>query len=143
MADKISNFKFQISNKLQITKYKASNGTEYFLSIEDSKKKILFAFCRLRLPIQNSKFKIQNLPELSGAALIRELHTYGHLVPIDKKIAGASQHFGFGKKLMKEAERIAKKSGYKKMAVIAGIGVREYYKKLGYRLKGTYVVKSL
>ena len=115
---------------------------EYFLSTEDSRQKILFAFCRLRLPEPNNK-SVQSLPELQGAALIRELHTYGHLVPIDKKIAGASQHFGFGKKLMQEAEKITKQAGYKKMAVIAGIGVREYYKKLGYRQKETYMVKQL
>ncbi|MFA5133976.1 MAG: tRNA uridine(34) 5-carboxymethylaminomethyl modification radical SAM/GNAT enzyme Elp3 [Patescibacteria group bacterium] len=128
----------QILNfKLQILKYKTLGGIEYFLSIEN--KNALFAFCRLRLPKEKNNF----LPEISNAALIRELHTYGHLVPVDTKISGASQHTGFGKTLMKEAEKIAKKSGYAKMAVISGIGVREYYKKLGYRLKGTYMVKNL
>jgi len=54
------------------------------------------------------------------------------------------QHRGLGMKLMKHAEKIAKKEGYKKMAVIAGIGVRQYYrKKLDYRLQGTYMVKSI
>ena len=43
---------------------------------------------------------------------------------------------------MAEAERLAKKSGYKKIAVISGIGVRGYYRKLGYRLQGTYMVKN-
>jgi elongator complex protein 3 len=147
-----------IKTKIQIQKYKASNGTEYFLSIEDKKCDILFAFCRLRLPQiiktqehKNIKIKeqsmdtkiVQPLPELKGAALIRELHTYGHLVPVNTKLAGASQHLGFGKALMQEAEKIAKKSGYKKMAVIAGIGVREYYKAIGYGLNGTYMVKNL
>jgi elongator complex protein 3 len=128
--------------ELRIIKYKAGNGTEYFISIEDAKSKTLFAFCRLRLPELNTKI-IQNFPELSGAALIRELHTYGHLVPVDEKISGASQHFGFGKKLMQEAERIAKKAGYKKMAVISGIGVRGYYKKLGYGQSSTYMIKKI
>ncbi len=142
--------KYSILNiKTFISKYTASNGKEYFISIEDKKRKILFAFCRLRLPstppflpLSKGRSK-EGLPELQGAALIRELHTYGHLVPIDEKIAGASQHFGFGKKLMQEAEKIAKKSGYKKIAVIAGVGVREYYKKLGYAQEKTYMVKKI
>ncbi len=44
---------------------------------------------------------------------------------------------------MQKAEEIAKENGFKTMAVISGIGVREYYKKLGYSLKGTYMVKEL
>jgi len=50
---------------------------------------------------------------------------------------------GFGKKLMIEAEKISQKNGYSKIAVISGIGVREYYRKLGYKLEGTYMVKKL
>jgi elongator complex protein 3 len=44
---------------------------------------------------------------------------------------------------MLEAEKITKKMGYTKIAVISGIGVRGYYRKLGYRLKGTYMVKTI
>jgi len=29
------------------------------------------------------------------------------------------------------------------MAIISGIGVREYYRKLGYHLEGTYMIKEL
>ena len=74
-------------------------------------------------------------------ALIRELHVYGELVPVGK--GKKVQHAGLGKKLMKEAEKIAKGCGFKKIAVISGIGVRPYYKKLGYKLKNTYMVKTL
>jgi elongator complex protein 3 len=143
------------SVKLFVRKYKASNGIEYFISYESPDHKILYAFVRLRIPETESARKRGNrqpfgwtpisetLLELKDAALIRELHTYGHLVPIDKKSPGATQHLGLGKKLMAEAEKIAKKSGIKKMAIISGIGVREYYKKLGYRPEGTYMVKDL
>jgi len=44
---------------------------------------------------------------------------------------------------MVKAEEIARERGYKKMAVISAIGTREYYKKLGYCLEGTYMVKDL
>ena len=35
------------------------------------------------------------------------------------------------------------KDKYKKIAVIAGIGTREYYKKFGYKLVGDYMLKNL
>jgi elongator complex protein 3 len=107
------------------------------------------------------------LPVLKNAALIREVHTYGKLKSINvsgKKSLPASlrplaamqrlrasealpagpQHFGLGKKLMAEAERIAKKEfKLKKIAVISGIGARGYYRKMGYNLKDTYMVKYI
>ncbi|MBU4256939.1 GNAT family N-acetyltransferase, partial [Patescibacteria group bacterium] len=77
---------------------------------------------------------------LNNAALIRELHVYGELVPVgeNKKI----QHSGLGKKLMAEAEKIARENGYKKITVISGIGARNYYRKLGYRLSESYMMKA-
>ncbi|GAI25801.1 unnamed protein product, partial [marine sediment metagenome] len=86
-------------------------------------------------------------PVLKNAAIIRELHTYGQLHPLnygDRISIISPQHKGMGKKLIKEAEKIAKKEfGISKMAVISGIGARDYYKrKLGYRLKETYMVKQ-
>jgi len=53
------------------------------------------------------------------------------------------QHKGFGKKLMSIAEEQAKKDGKTKMIVISGIGVRDYYKHLGYHREGPYMVKQL
>ena len=52
---------------------------------------------------------------------------------------------GIGKQLMAEAEKIAKKAGYKQIRVISGVGVREYYKNLGYELDSdkTYMLKEL
>ena len=45
---------------------------------------------------------------------------------------------------MEEAERIAREEhGSVKMVVISGIGVRDYYRKLGYELEGPYMVKML
>ncbi|NBR14629.1 MAG: hypothetical protein EBU01_08605 [Crocinitomicaceae bacterium] len=55
-----------------------------------------------------------------------------------------SQHRGFGMKMMKVAEEISMMHNYKKVAVISGVGVREYYQnKCGYHLEGTYMIKSL
>jgi len=141
--------------KMVKRKYQASGGTEYFISFESPDKKILYAFVRLRIPdfslSQSSHAHPHSsassfacfLPELHNAAIVRELHTYGHLVPIDKNTPGATQHIGLGKKMMAEAEKITQKLKIKKIAVISGIGVRKYYKKLGYRLEGTYMVKNI
>lgn len=119
--------------------YRTKTGTEIFLSWENEKGK-LAAFTRLRLPDEHGKNAL--LPVLRGAALIRELHTYGRHTPVGGD-GEQSQHVGFGRRLMAEAERIAKESGYEKLAVISGIGVREYYRKLGYHLEGTYMIKKL
>ena len=82
---------------------------------------------------------------LDGAALIRELHTYGKLVKVAAVNSGKgeAQHMGVGTELMKTAEKIALERGFTKTAVIAGVGVRKYYEKLGYRLQDTYMVKDL
>jgi len=122
---------------LKQLEYRTPSGKEIFLSFEDEKRDILASFLRLRLPGATAF-----LPELEGASLVRELHTYGRLSPIDKQ-GDQSQHRGFGKRLLEEAENISRKSGYKKIAVISGVGVREYYRKFGYTLEGTYMVKKL
>lgn len=120
--------------------YRAGQGTEHFLSYESRDRKKLYAFIRLRLP--DKKTKQHNGPFENATAIIRELHTYGELIPVGSK-RKAVQHSGLGKRLMVEAEKLAKKKGYIKMAIISGIGVRQYYQKLGYRLEGTYMVKSI
>jgi len=45
--------------------------------------------------------------------------------------------------LIKKAEEIAQQANYKKIAVISGIGVRDYWRKNGYHLSETYMIKKL
>jgi len=117
--------------KFNLQRYPASGGTEYFLSYDTKDGGTIYGFCRLRI----------NHASPVAPAIIRELHVYGVLVPIGEP--GKIQHTGLGKKLMAAAEAIAKKEKCDKIAVIAGVGVRGYYRKLGYGLKNTYLVKSL
>lgn len=134
-------------------KYAASSGWEYFISAESPERDILYSFVRLRIPSQffsHGKFGVykksyphDKLPEIENAALIRELHTYGTVVPIDDYDDIAVQHKGFGKRMMEAAEEVVLSLGINKIAVISGIGVRGYYKKLGYKLEGTYMIKYL
>lgn len=143
-AQKIHNIDAsKFTPKLFVDEYETTGGIEYFITLEDSKRRIVYAFLRLRIPHESNTNIEKLMPELRGSAFIRELHTYGQLVAVGKRNARASQHKGMGKKLMKEAARIAKKAGYKKLAVISGVGVRGYYRKLGYTKRGTYMVKSL
>jgi len=124
--------------------YETTGGTEYFLSLEDTERIAVYAFLRLRLPhTPPSDRLLKFLPEIRDCAFIRELHTYGQQLHVGERDKSAAQHHGLGKRLVKESEKIAKKHGFKKMAVISGVGVRGYYRKLGYRKAGTYMVKNL
>ncbi|MBI3010048.1 MAG: GNAT family N-acetyltransferase, partial [Candidatus Omnitrophica bacterium] len=55
----------------------------------------------------------------------------------------AVQHQGFGQRLLEEAQRIARQQAFQRLAVISGVGAREYYRRLGYELEQTYMIKSL
>ncbi len=107
--------------------YGASCGDEAFISIEDDSA--LHGFVRLR---RNA----------GGRTGIRELRVYGEQTPVGKKSRQA-QHKGLGSRLLKAAEGRARKWGSKKMFVLSGVGVREYYRKHGYKLRGSYMVKGL
>jgi elongator complex protein 3 len=122
--------------------YQASEGKEIFLSFENKKRTKLHSFLRLRIPSQFFKGEKHFIKVLEDCAIIREIQTFGQLVPItERKLA--PQHRGLGKKLVREAERIAKKEfNIRKIAVISGVGAREYWRKLSYRLKKTYMVKN-
>ncbi|PJE69250.1 tRNA uridine(34) 5-carboxymethylaminomethyl modification radical SAM/GNAT enzyme Elp3, partial [Candidatus Shapirobacteria bacterium CG10_big_fil_rev_8_21_14_0_10_38_14] len=111
--------------------YMASGGKEIFLSFENKNKTKLYSLLRLRITSNNQ-------------AIIREVHTYGQLHPINRERFStiSPQHKGLGKKLIKEAEKIAKKEfGLKKISAISGVGVRNYWKQLGYKLENTYMAK--
>ncbi len=128
---------FDLNNvHLLVRSYEASKGKEVFLSFEDEKNNKLLALLRLRFPHKTY------LKELKDASIIREVHVYGKQTPVGEKSKG-KQHIGFGRKLLKEAEYLSKQNGCKFIAVISGIGVRQYYEKFGYKLKGTYMVKEL
>lgn len=125
------------SIKLEPIEYDSSNGKEIFIQAVDQKGS-LYGFVRLRIP--HEPFR----PEITkNTGLIRELHVYGPAQKLADKSSNSVQHQGLGKKLMAEAERIARdKWNCNRMIVIAGLGVRAYYYKLGYTPLGPYVVKE-
>ena len=126
--------------KMEIIEYKGNDGDEYFISYETDK--YLIGFIRLRLNYNYDETKIIN--ELKDCALIRELHIYSTLSNVGNNLGKFSlQHKGYGKSLIAKAEEIAKNKGFKKMAIIAGTGVRDYYRKNGYELINTYMIKDI
>jgi len=135
----IRNKQFKLENlKLKITKYKASNGQEYFLEYVDNKDR-LYALLRLRLVKDNCLKNV--FPVLDQAGIVREVHTFGRALSVGGK--GKVQHQGLGESLLRKAEQVAKKAGFRKMVVISGVGARDYYRKFSYRLSQTYMVKDL
>lgn len=122
----------------------ASGAPEYYIAAEvmQEPRDLLLGFIRLRL----CKGPLSAFKSLEGqTAMIRELHVYGQVQVVgsaDGPSKGA-QHRGIGRKLLEIAERIAAAAAYEKIAVISGIGVRDYYRKFGYELSDTYMIKEL
>ncbi|KAM7542955.1 hypothetical protein Aperf_G00000016657 [Anoplocephala perfoliata] len=130
--------------------YVANGGWETFLAYEDPHQDILVGLLRLR-KCSPETFRPELRVHVEGeddsdprCSIVRELHVYGSAVPISAKDPTKFQHQGFGTLLMEEAERIARyEHGSLKIAVISGVGTRNYYRKMGYELEGPYMVKAL
>ena len=122
------NPKVKVDNHLTLNQftYSASGSKEIFIEVVN-KDNIIFGLIRLR--------------KINKTLFVRELHVYGAQTEIGKK--GNIQHKGLGTSLMKEAEKIAKSEKCPEIKVISGVGVRQYYKKLGYRLKDNYMIKNI
>jgi len=109
--------------------YETLGGNEVFLSYEDENETL---FGLLRLRVNQEK------------AIIRELHIFGPEVPLRERVEEAAQHHGLGERLLREAERIAREEfKFDRLSVLSGVGAREYYHSLGYRLEGVYMVRDL
>ncbi len=139
--------------RLYIRVYRANEGTEFFISAELPNEAddahfddaILLGLCRLRIPDDKNPASTRDrLPSIHRknhkVALIRELHTYGVIAPAALpgnlgQGTAVTQHKGVGTFLMNVAESIAYSFGCTMGVVISGVGVRNYYSKLGYTLE--------
>lgn len=133
--------------EIVVREYRSSGGREFFVSVEDAARRTLYAFLRLRLSATAGANGV--FPELEQAALIRELHVYGQVVAVgDDQIeprgaATHAQHVGLGTTLLRKAEQLALDNGFCRIAVISGVGTRDYYRNRGFEDSEHFLVKQL
>ena len=87
--------------RLERLDYETVGTRECFLSAVTPKGR-LAGFLRLSLPQIEPP-----IAELSGCAVIRELHVYGPALELGRRQQGMSQHIGLGTRLLDEARRMA------------------------------------
>ena len=120
--------------------YPAGGAEEHFLSYVTPNDR-LAGFLRLSLPGMDSP--VTGLRDLTGAAIIREVHVFGQALAVGSEKNGAAQHTGLGTELLQHAETIAMEKGFTRMAVISAVGTRLYYLERGYARGELYLVKRL
>ena len=120
--------------------YHPDGAVEHFLSFVTPDDKIT-GF--LRLSLADPESPLTGLTDLAGAAIIREIHVYGQSLAVGAEQSGAAQHAGLGTHLLVEADRIAREKGYRRMAVIAAVGTRNYYFERGFERGELYLVKNI
>ena len=128
------------NTKIMVRHYEASEGKEFFISIEDPINDVLIGYLRLRIPSNKA-----HRPEIAGkeASIIRELRVLGPLVPVGKRSNEEYQHKGYGKLLLKKAEEISIEQGCRKILVTSALGTKRYYMQFGYSYDGPYMSKNL
>ena len=128
-------------------KYYDPAGEEYFIGMyapeHETEIECLLGLMRVRFNSETSPCE-----DVGNSAIIRELHVYGGWVPVNTKVEDTqqySQHRGFGKYLLKVAEYMAYRRGFKKIVVISAPGTMNYYAKQGYHRgnKSRYMSRDL
>ncbi|KYK21558.1 radical SAM protein [Thermoplasmatales archaeon SG8-52-2] len=125
---------------LDLNYYKASFDEEIFISLVLEDFDALIGYLRLRNIENSHRFELQKKP----CMIIRELKVVGRELSIGKRSSSAIQHKGFGKELIREAERICLEEYNKKhLFVLSGVGVKDYYRKLGFKDNGVFLEKII
>ncbi len=127
------------SLRLDAFAYETSVGQEMFLSYVTPDDRIA-GFLRLSLPASPDRVPVE---EVRHAAMIREVHVYGPALSVGTASDGEAQHRGLGRRLVERAAEIARGEGFRDLAVIAAVGTREYYRKLGFDLHDLYMIRPL
>lgn len=123
--------------RLEEMRFRTGIGEEVFLQHITAGRDIA-GFLRLSLPEEEPP-----LPELAGAAMIREVHVYGQALGIGEAEPGKAQHAGLGTALIERAAEIARARGYRRLGVISAVGTREYYRRRGFQDGELYQFRDL
>jgi elongator complex protein 3 len=120
--------------RLESLRYETDATREAFLSCVTPDDR-LAGFLRLSLPQMEP-----TIEELNGCAVIREVHVYGPALELGDRQEGSAQHVGLGTRLIEEARRVAREEGYERLAVIAAVGTRPYYRERGFEQDELYMI---
>jgi elongator complex protein 3 len=157
-ARELRNRSFHLSScEIHIYQYHSLKGTDYFISVEEVNDDQTFIVGMIRLRMMD--WDMNPLDTMSPQYLldtfrfrktirVRELHVYGNLsssTGFSTSSFHYGQHQGIGKFLLQCAETIGLFLHMDQIAVISGVGVQQYYYKLGYTLSKSdeYMIKSL
>jgi len=124
------------------TVYTAAQAEEHFLQFVTADDQIA-GYLRLSFPTPGAPDVTGSLPDLRGAALIREVHVYGQSLPVGAEVPGAAQHAGLGTRLLEHAAQAARERGFQRLAVISAVGTRQYYHARGFIQGELYQVRDL
>ncbi len=129
--------------------YPTDVSTEYFISAVTTTNH-LAGFLRLSLPKRGQRVRLKTsthrasvFDEIGNCAMIREVHVYGPALPVGDESTGQAQHTGIGRTLIARARRIAQAHAHTQLGVIAAVGTRPYYRRQGFKRRGTYMVTEL
>ena len=123
--------------RLAVTSYETDGTRERFLAYETAEDR-LAGFLRLSFPQVEPEME-----ELHRCAVVRELHVYGPALALGERREGRPQHAGLGTRLLEQAREMAQEAGYPRLAVIAAVGTRPYYRQRGFEVEGLYMSKRL
>jgi elongator complex protein 3 len=124
---------------LRIDASATADGREEFLEWVAPEDRIL-GFLRLSLPRTAAPQGLRDA--LGDAAIIREVHVYGPALHLGQR-SGDVQHRGLGTRLVEIAAARARAAGYGSIAVIAAVGTRDYYRRLGFTEGELYPRRAL
>lgn len=118
---------------IRVMPYLTDHSRELFISAVTPQDK-LAGFLRLSLPTAPAP-----IAEIDGQAVIRQVQVYGPSLAIDDESSGQAQHQGIGRRLIETARQHARDAGFRRLAVIAAAGTRQYYRKQGFELGSLYM----
>jgi elongator complex protein 3 len=117
--------------------YETDHSTELFIQANTPDDR-LAGFLRLSLPAETGF-----IDEIAGAAVIRQVQVYGPAVALDDLANGRAQHQGLGGRLIKRAVAEAQAAGFRRLAVIAAVGTRNYYRRHDFEVGELYMGREI